>query len=185
MPSIRLELLAGILWTVIQAITVSHYQQKTWQCTLMLNKLSVTNTKNPPSRPITDLEAVWKLIIPATLSLARIITVTVSKLGRIRLPPSVWTRLIMILSLSSGSGSSKMVSVTIFFVSPTSRRTQTYLCVHMEKTLKRLNHLFLQEILKKYKKGQEAYLFIYLSRSYWMSLRSFLQLLLKSYFKAM
>lgn len=131
------SLLAGILWMVIQTTAVSCNKQKARRWKRELHTLSVVNTKNPPSRPITDREAVWKLIIPATLSLARIITVTVSKLGRIRLPPSVWMRLIMILSLSSGSTSSKMVSVTIFFVSPTKRRTYMYLCVLIEITFKK------------------------------------------------
>lgn len=111
------------------------------------------NTKNTPSRPITDLEAVWKLIIPATLSLARIMTVTVSKLGKIRLPPSVWTRLISILSSSSGSGSSIMGSVTIFFVSPTRRRMYMNVCLLGNHLVKRLSHLVLKIINYKKKKN--------------------------------
>lgn len=79
----------------------------------MLNK-----KKNPPSWPMTDLEAVWKLTIPATLSLARMFTLTVSELGKILLPPSVYTKLTMMLSSSSGSESSKMAKMAVFLVSP-------------------------------------------------------------------
>lgn len=67
---------------------------------------------------MTDLEAVWKPTTPAALSFARIRMVTVSELGRIRLPPSVLTNPICMVSLSSGSKSSVMTNSRVFFTSP-------------------------------------------------------------------
>lgn len=75
----------------------------------------------PPSLAMTEREAEWNPTIPATLSLASITMVTVSELGRIRLPPAVLTRPIMRLSLSSGSESSLIAISIVFLSSPVDR----------------------------------------------------------------
>ncbi|KAG7254502.1 hypothetical protein CRUP_017488 [Coryphaenoides rupestris] len=54
--------------------------------------------------------------MPATWSLARITMVTVSELGRMRLPPSVWARPTRRLSLSSGTLSSRISTSTTEFI---------------------------------------------------------------------
>lgn len=80
----------------------------------------------PPSLAMTECEAGWNPTMPATLSLANITMVTVSELGRIRLPPSVLTRPIMRLSLSSGSISSLITISIVFFRSPVSREDKVH-----------------------------------------------------------
>lgn len=67
---------------------------------------------------MTDREEGWKPTKPAAWSLARMRMMTVSELGRIRLPPSVLTKPICMVSLSSGSVSSVMKSSIVFFTSP-------------------------------------------------------------------
>lgn len=78
-------------------------------------------TGRPPSLATTERDAGWNPTLPATLSLAWITIVTVSELGRIRLPPSVLTSPIMRRSLSSGSVSSLITISTVFFSSPGKR----------------------------------------------------------------
>lgn len=70
---------------------------------------------------MTDREAGWKPTKPAAWSLARMRMMTVSELGRIRLPPSVLTKAICMVSLSSGSLSSVMNNSMVFFTSPLKR----------------------------------------------------------------
>lgn len=84
--------------------------------------LQITKHSHPPSLAMIEREPGWNPTIPATLSLASITMVTVSELGRIRLPPAVFTSPIIRLSLSSGTASSLITISTVFFKEPADRQ---------------------------------------------------------------